>query len=309
MLVSILINNYNYDRFLREAIDSALNQTHPHTEVIVVDDGSTDNSREIIASYGDRIIPVLKENGGQASAVNAGFAVSRGDVVCFLDSDDVFFREKVSLVLEAWKKDPRSCMVYHQLQIVDAQKEKLGRPWPRAVWRGNIKHRVERSGGWWPYPTTSGLCFSRSYLERMLPMPTGPYVIWPDTYLAAPAPFFGPIIGLRVPLTLYRFHGENDSTSRRIANDQFEPQRKLEMFQHTLNQYNIEYNVLKETLHKRLNITSSISLEDHLVYQRYYRAAGNPVSLSKVIFTAIKSPALPPSMNVREVVNILLDRW
>jgi len=77
-LVSIIINNYNYARFLRDAIDSALNQTYDRTETIVVDDGSTDNSREIIAGYGDRIIPVLKENGGQNSAFDAGFAASAG---------------------------------------------------------------------------------------------------------------------------------------------------------------------------------------------------------------------------------------
>src|SRR2546428_10583836 len=88
-LASIIINNYNYRRFLREAVDSALNQTYRNTEVIVVDDGSTDGSPEIIASYGDRIIPVLKQNGGQNSALNAGFSSSRGDVILFLDSDDV----------------------------------------------------------------------------------------------------------------------------------------------------------------------------------------------------------------------------
>jgi len=76
--VSIIIDNYNYGRFLGEAIDSALAQTYPHVEVIVVDDGSTDNSREVIAKYGDRIIPVLKENGGQASAFNAGLLRPRG---------------------------------------------------------------------------------------------------------------------------------------------------------------------------------------------------------------------------------------
>ena len=63
-LVTILINNYNYGRYLREAIDSALGQTYPFREVVVVDDGSTDNSRDIIRSYGSKILPILKENGG-----------------------------------------------------------------------------------------------------------------------------------------------------------------------------------------------------------------------------------------------------
>src|SRR5215208_719446 len=86
-LVSVLISNYNYEGFLREAVNSALNQTYPNVEVVVVDDGSTDNSREVIASYRERVVPVLKENGGQASACNAGFQVSRGEIAIFLDAD------------------------------------------------------------------------------------------------------------------------------------------------------------------------------------------------------------------------------
>ena len=77
-LVSIIVNNYNYERFVAQAIESALQQTYSPVEVIVVDDGSVDHSREIIQGYGGRIQPVLKENGGQASALNAGFAASRG---------------------------------------------------------------------------------------------------------------------------------------------------------------------------------------------------------------------------------------
>src|SRR2546422_9955025 len=100
-LATIIVNNYNYGRFLREAVDSALNQTYRNTEVIVVDDGSTDGSPEIIASYGDRIIPVLKQNGGQNSALNAGFSLSRGDVILFLDSDDVLVPTAVEAALEA----------------------------------------------------------------------------------------------------------------------------------------------------------------------------------------------------------------
>ena len=78
-LVTVLINNYNYGRFLREAIDSALNQTYGNVEVVVVDDGSTDESRDIIDGYAGRIVSVLKKNGGQGSAFNAGIAASRGE--------------------------------------------------------------------------------------------------------------------------------------------------------------------------------------------------------------------------------------
>ena len=87
-LISIVVINYNYARFLRAAVDSALAQTFPNIEVIAVDDGSTDESRDVIESYGNRISSVFKPNGGQGSAFNAGFAASRGEVVIFLDADD-----------------------------------------------------------------------------------------------------------------------------------------------------------------------------------------------------------------------------
>ena len=84
-LVSIVINNYNYARFLPEAIESALAQTYPHKEIIVVDDGSTDDSRRVMESYGDRIKPIYKKNGGQASAMNLGYEAAKGDLIYFLD--------------------------------------------------------------------------------------------------------------------------------------------------------------------------------------------------------------------------------
>src|SRR5437867_2851213 len=88
-LASVIISSYNYGRYLEETIESALNQTYSRTEVIVVDDGSTDNSREVIAGFGDRVRPLFEKNGGQASAFNAGFRMSRGEVILFLDSDDL----------------------------------------------------------------------------------------------------------------------------------------------------------------------------------------------------------------------------
>jgi len=85
--VSIVIINYNYGRFVRAAIESALAQTQK-TEVIVVDDGSTDESAIVIEPYADRVAVVSKENGGHTSAVNAGYEASSGEVVIFLDADD-----------------------------------------------------------------------------------------------------------------------------------------------------------------------------------------------------------------------------
>src|SRR5687768_1406781 len=123
---SIIISSYNYGHFLREAIDSALNQTHANTEVIVVDDGSTDNSREIIASYRDRIIPVLKENGGMASVWNAGFAVSRGDVILFLDADDILLPTAMEEAVKLFDGSGVA-KVHWPIWEVDRQGNKTGR--------------------------------------------------------------------------------------------------------------------------------------------------------------------------------------
>ena len=122
--VSVIVNNYNYGRFLGDAIDSALAQTYTPLEVLVVDDGSTDESREVIASYGDRIIPVLKENGGQASAFNAGYATSQGDAVIFVDADDALLPRAAELAVEQLK--PGVSKVHWPLWRADQNLESTG---------------------------------------------------------------------------------------------------------------------------------------------------------------------------------------
>ena len=102
-LASIIITNYNYEKFLLRAIDSALRQTYPKKEIIVVDDGSTDSSRQIINSYGNKIIPVFKENGGEISASNAGFFASKGEVIFFW-MRMIFFPHKVETMLNYFLK-------------------------------------------------------------------------------------------------------------------------------------------------------------------------------------------------------------
>ena len=107
MLVSVLIDNYNYANFLPECIESVLNQTYKNFEIIIVDDGSMDNSKEIIENYAKkdkRIKPIFKENGGQASAFNEGIKHCNGDLICFLDSDDLFEKTKLQEVIKIYKK-------------------------------------------------------------------------------------------------------------------------------------------------------------------------------------------------------------
>ncbi len=210
-LASIIVNNYNYGRYLEEAIDSALNQTYPNTEVIVVDDGSTDNSRAIIAAYGDRILPVLKENGGQASAFNAGFRVSRGEVVVFLDSDDALVPAAVENAAKLLL-DPDVAKVHWPLWAVDEHGSKTGGIIPGYVLPdGDFRETVLRDGpGSCPAPPTTGNAWARRFLETVFPMPEEQYRICADAYLFALAPAFGAIRRISEPQGVYRVHSQNN---------------------------------------------------------------------------------------------------
>src|SRR5260370_4174344 len=101
--VSIIVVNFNYERFLAAAIDSALGQNHPLCEVIVVDDCSTDNSRAIIARYGDRINSEFREaNGHQTAALNSSWPLARHPILIFLDSDDLLFPQTARTFAGVW---------------------------------------------------------------------------------------------------------------------------------------------------------------------------------------------------------------
>lgn len=215
---SIIINNYNYARFLPDAIDSALRQTYRNTEVIVVDDGSTDGSREVIASYGTRIHPVLKENGGQASAFNLGFTQSRGEILIYLDSDDALLPsavEKVVALFGGGGVGDDVVKVHWPLREMAEDghvTERILSPNPPA---GDFRAAVERVGpSCCPSPPTSGNAWSRAFLRAVLPMPEMPYRLCADDYLCALAPVFGPIRALQEPLALYRMHGRNNWASK-----------------------------------------------------------------------------------------------
>ena len=224
-LVSIIINNYNYDRFVAEAIDSALSQTYPNVEVIVVDDGSTDTSRSIIDEYSNKILKVFKDNGGQASAFNAGFSVCTGEVIIFLDSDDFLFPNAVENIVMHFSSEEMA-KVHWPLVVIDAAGIKTGNLKPVSKLReGDFRNHVLQNGPPFCFsPPTSGNAWSRSFLKSVLPMPEREFRIGADTYLFELAPFFGLIKKSEQPLGAYRIHERNNYNKK-----SFEQKLQLEV--------------------------------------------------------------------------------
>ncbi|MDB5562331.1 MAG: glycosyltransferase family 2 protein [Hyphomicrobiales bacterium] len=207
MKLSVLINNYNYAQYLGPCIDSALLQDYPDFEVVVVDDGSTDNSRELIASYGDRIVPVLKPNGGQASSFNAGFAAASGDIILFLDADDAFLPRKLSQIAKAYADTP----IDWCFDRVTTD-ERTTPPAEVVITPFDKRDRLRR-GKFPSLPVpTSGLSFRREALAKILPMPVAGDVVLSDNYLKFAAAYLGAGAVIETPLTFQRIHASNRYT-------------------------------------------------------------------------------------------------
>lgn len=210
--VDVIINNFNYATYLASAIDSALSQSYPATRVIVVDDGSTDDSVEIIRSYGERITAVVKDNGGQASAMNAGMSAVDGDVVIFLDADDMLEPEAAARIAGEFSTHPDLARVHYRLRVMDAGGRLTDEVKPEArlpLAHGDLTRATLRTpfdGAWLP---TSGNAFSVRSLRRILPVPEGDYRLCADWYLVHVSSVVGPVGAIDEPLARYRMHGAN----------------------------------------------------------------------------------------------------
>ena len=209
--VSIIISNYNYSRFLKRCIGSALGQEYPHVEVVVVDDASTDKSPEIIKSYGSSIRSCLRAtNGGHAAAFNTGYTASTGKIVFFLDADDYLYSTAVSDVVKSW--DAATAQFQFRLHLVDEREEiKDVFPPPESPFdTGDVTPKLLHRGRY-QTTVTSGLAFARSALDMIMPIPEGDFRQGADGYLATLAPLYGRVQALEACLGAYRMHGSNHS--------------------------------------------------------------------------------------------------
>lgn len=209
--VSILINNYNYGRFLGDAIRSALAQTYVNREIVVVDDGSTDNSVEIAQAFGDVVHLITKMNGGQASTFNAGFAASRGEIICLLDADDEFLPGKVERIVEVFQQNAQIGWCFENLKLFrNSKSERI----PRAQYfdAGSVDARESMRHGVFPSnieSASSGLSFRRELMSRILPMPHAKSILLCDDYIKTACFALSPGLALDEELALQRLHGSN----------------------------------------------------------------------------------------------------
>lgn len=118
-LVSVIIPVYNGDKYIGSAIDSVLKQDYPNIEIIIIDDGSTDNTESIVKAYGNKIKYFYKENGGEASARNHGLKVAKGEFIAFLDCDDLYRKDKISKQVKTLLENPKCGFIYNDVDVIN----------------------------------------------------------------------------------------------------------------------------------------------------------------------------------------------
>ena len=206
MQVSVVILNYNYARFLDQAIDSALRQTHANCEVVVVDNGSTDQSLEVIKRYGSRVRLVRQEvNIGQGQGYNLGFEAAQGEWLIWLDADDTLDPDAIASSLALVQHD--TAKVQFPLRRVDANNQPLGGVVPFLRHSGDVRPLIKRFGHY-AGPPGSGNLYRRSAVARYFPVPTEDWPICTDTVPFITAAFHGLVVDTGRPLGAYRLHGK-----------------------------------------------------------------------------------------------------
>jgi Glycosyl transferase family 2 len=212
-IFSIVINNYNYERYIGAAIDSALSQDYQPVEVVVVDDGSTDGSRDVIGRYGDKVLALFQSNGGQGAAYNAGYAACHGAFVIFLDADDRLYPHAVREIVKHFHAD--TSKVQFDLALIDQDGQSLQRSVLNVRPDPAMFSLLLREFLFYPSPPGSGNAYTRRFLEKRMPLPSDCWQINADSFLILAAPVDGTVVHIDKCLGNYRRHGSGATDQSR----------------------------------------------------------------------------------------------
>lgn len=214
MRTTVLINNRNNGPYLRTCIDSVLNQSVAPDEVVVYDDGSTDDSVPLLRSYGSRLIlmaevhdDALPSRASQSKAVEKAFAQSSGDWIFLLDGDDFFHPQKIELVLQAVGNRSGVSMVQSPCVLVDETNRPFGQYRDARFHEPDFRQAIYRQNDVDFFYPTSALVVARSAMKAVLPMDmTVSPALACDTRISMCMPLLGEVISLEEPLTSWRRH-------------------------------------------------------------------------------------------------------
>ncbi len=207
-LISVIITNYNYQEFLHTSIKSVIDQTYKNVECIVVDDGSTDDSRSIIEQYRN-IKSIFKMNGGQGSAIKAGVDIASGDIIISLDADDFLYPQACRTIADNWQTGIL-CLNYKLDVFHHDKKTEYYYPMENFV-IDNFKFLNKY--GYYPSAPMSGNAFDAAYISFILDNATCLDNNGVDAYLLYCAPALGKGAFVDMSLGGYRRHGNNISMS------------------------------------------------------------------------------------------------
>jgi hypothetical protein len=209
-MLSVIIPTYNRAQYIAETIDSVLAQTYPNVEIIVVDDGSTDNTAEVVARFGRRVTYVWQQNSERSVTRNHGLRLSRGECVAFLDSDDCWEPDALRSMLQALRRDPALALVAVACVIVDGNRRPVQEFRPGGGVEGvlpNAFYQVLRSN---LIGSPSAVLLRRRALERCGGFDENRRLIGiEDWELWARLAFEVPLCCLQTPLVRYRRHEGN----------------------------------------------------------------------------------------------------
>lgn len=211
--ISAVICSYNGGTYLQSAVDSVLAQQPPPEEFIIVDDCSTDGSAAFLGEVQRRhpgLVTVIRHerNRGQAAGMNTAFAASHGEILAFLDSDDVWFPEKLTAVRAACEAQPDLGLFQHNLLVMNGDECTEERFLP-AMAEGDVFELWLRYGTFPNFSPTTGLAIRREVFAKLAPLPEE-LLICADAYLTRTAICFGPLVSTLAPYGGYRRHGSNN---------------------------------------------------------------------------------------------------
>jgi glycosyltransferase involved in cell wall biosynthesis len=226
--VSVLICTYNHGRYLPQCLTSVLNQTRPPDEVIVVNDGSTDGTAEVMSKFPE-VRCIHQENNGKAVAFGRAFSLSTGSIICHLDADDYWELQKLERVLHCFEQNSKLGGAIHEVTHVDASRQAIQFPWTMRQRTEPATLTLDESedvgflyplpkarGRFWGVPGTT--CIRRRFLEDLLPLAPGIGGSVDGIFIAA-ALRYG-VAYLPDALSAYRIHGSNTGFGNVAATQQ-----------------------------------------------------------------------------------------